>query len=437
MGLAAAIGPLVGGELTERFGWRAVFAANLPVIGVSFLLVLMSRGVYSKARPAADRPSFDWPGSALLACGLTLTIVALRMSGGAAWGLGGSGAALLVAFAFWERRASSPLIDFSLLKRGAFFGGGSIIALQNMAMYPLLFQLPVFFDRVRNLGARTMGQALLALTLAIPGGRAAGGKIRRAGAGARRLAARPGGLVVVCGFLVRARAARRHARHGADRCGHRHDIAYCASCVDEHGGTRSIWHGRRHAFDDAIHRRRGGHYGARRPAARSGQPRVPSTSVVRLSRRAGHRRGVVTAAAARPAQEDGGKPNRRINCRPRRRVPTAIASSARHSSPHVESEEQAHTYPRLRYFTCGVRRWTRTRIPPDFRWAHGEIHGDVQAAWSARSRRCGTTSRTASRTGRTFSLTPCFCLEPASGRLRKGETELAALAPISELAYVG
>ena len=43
MGLAAAIGPLVGGELTERFGWRAVFAGNLPVIAVSLALVLMSR----------------------------------------------------------------------------------------------------------------------------------------------------------------------------------------------------------------------------------------------------------------------------------------------------------------------------------------------------------------------------------------------------------
>lgn len=167
MGLAAAIGPLAGGELTQRFGWRAVFAANLPVIAVSLVLVLTSRGMYSKSRAAVDRPSFDWPGSALLALGLTLTIVTLRMSGSAVWWLGGIGAALLIVFPFWERRAASPVVDFSLLTRGPFFGGGSIIALQNMAMYPLLFQLPVFFDRVRHLGARTMGQALLALTVAM------------------------------------------------------------------------------------------------------------------------------------------------------------------------------------------------------------------------------------------------------------------------------
>ncbi|MQA29902.1 MAG: MFS transporter [Luteitalea sp.] len=196
MGLAAAVGPLVGGELTERFGWRAVFAANLPVIAVSLLLVLMSRGTYT--RPAADPPSFDWAGSALLASGLTLTIVSLQMSGAAVWWLGGSGAVLLIVFPFWERRAASPVVDFSLLERRAFFGGGSIIALQNMAMYPLLFQLPIFFDRVRHLGARAMGQALLALTMAMVLSSVAGGRLTELmGARAQTLV---GSLIALAGL---------------------------------------------------------------------------------------------------------------------------------------------------------------------------------------------------------------------------------------------
>jgi MFS family permease len=193
MGLAAAIGPLVSGELTQRFGWRAVFAANLPVVGISLLLVLMSRAAYTRA--ADEGPAFDWPGSALLAAGLTLTIVAVMSS---AWWLGGLGAVLLIVFPFWERRAASPVVDFSLLKRGAFFGGASIIALQNMAMYPLLFQLPVFFDRVRNLGARPMGQALLALTLAMMVSSVAGGRLtEHIGARLQTLA---GSLVALAGL---------------------------------------------------------------------------------------------------------------------------------------------------------------------------------------------------------------------------------------------
>jgi len=54
LGLAAAAGPLLGGELTARFGWRAVFAANLPVAALSLVLVLRSREMYS--RPAVERP---------------------------------------------------------------------------------------------------------------------------------------------------------------------------------------------------------------------------------------------------------------------------------------------------------------------------------------------------------------------------------------------
>lgn len=195
MGLAAAIGPLVGGELTERFGWRAVFAANLPVIGVSLLLVLTSRHMYRRAE--TDQQPLDLVGSALLAAGLTLTIVALRMPGGAAWWLGGIGAVLLIVFPIWERRAASPVVDLSLFTRGAFFGGGSIIALQNMAMYPLLFQLPVFFDRVRHLDARTMGQALLALTAAMILSSMAGGRLTELiGARAQALA---GSLIALAG----------------------------------------------------------------------------------------------------------------------------------------------------------------------------------------------------------------------------------------------
>ncbi len=177
LGMAAAIGPLLGGELTERFGWRAVFGANLPVVAVSLLLVMRSRGMFTKAQAAEKRQPFDWPGSVLLAGGLTLVIVALRLTGETAWWLGGGGAVLLAVFPFRERIAASPVVDFSLLRHGAFFGGGTIIALQNMAMYPLLFQMPVFFDKVRHTGARATGQALLALTLAMVVGSVVAGRL--------------------------------------------------------------------------------------------------------------------------------------------------------------------------------------------------------------------------------------------------------------------
>lgn len=196
MGLAAAVGPLAGGELTERIGWRAVFAANLPVVGLSTTLILSSRHMF--VRLPARAASFDWPGSALLAGGLTAGIVALQARGAVQWWLGGLGLLLLVIFPVWERRARSPIVDLSLLRRPTFVAGGTIVGLQNLAMYPLLFQLPVFFDRVRGLGARTMGQALLALTVAMMATSIAGGRlVERIGARAQAVA---GSLLALAGL---------------------------------------------------------------------------------------------------------------------------------------------------------------------------------------------------------------------------------------------
>jgi predicted MFS family arabinose efflux permease len=134
----------------------------------------------------------------LLSSGLTSIVVALGMSGPSAWWLAGIGAILLAVFPFRERRAASPVVDFSLFRRGAFFGGSSIIALQNLAMYPLLFQLPVFFDRARHLGPRTMGQSLLALTVAMVLSSVVGGRLaERIGARTQTLA---GSLAALAGL---------------------------------------------------------------------------------------------------------------------------------------------------------------------------------------------------------------------------------------------
>ena len=200
MGLAAAIGPLVGGELTERFGWRAVFAANLPVVAVALLLVMMSRRTFTRA--AGERPSFDWPGSALLASGLTLTIVALQMSGGAlAWWLGGLGVVLLAVFPFWERRAASPVVDFSLLTRGAFFGGASIIALAEHGDVPAALPAAGLLRSGAPPRRQADGPGAAGVDAGddgqLGGRRPAGGTDRRADADAGRLARCARGLVVV------------------------------------------------------------------------------------------------------------------------------------------------------------------------------------------------------------------------------------------------
>ena len=169
MGTAAGIGPLVGGELTALFGWRSVFIANIPVILLAYFLI--RRGTDSKAssrsRVAHPSPRFDIQGSVLLGFGLTLLVVAAQASGSTALGAALGTAGLLAVFVWWERRVAEPVLDLRLFLRPTFAAASAVIGLQNLAMYALLFQLPIFFEQVRNVEAGITGRTLIGMMIAM------------------------------------------------------------------------------------------------------------------------------------------------------------------------------------------------------------------------------------------------------------------------------
>lgn len=175
MGFAAALGPLVGGELTEAFGWRAIFAANVPVVLLS-LALMPTFGRDQRPAQVAPAARFDFLGSALLGLGLAAVVIALRLGERGLW-LAIVGGVMLAMFPLWEKRAASPVVDLRLFKSAAFTAGGAIIALQNLAMYALLFQVPIFFKQVRHVESREMGHSLLAMTLAMMIASILGGRI--------------------------------------------------------------------------------------------------------------------------------------------------------------------------------------------------------------------------------------------------------------------
>lgn len=169
MGVAAAIGPLVGGEIAGRLGWPALFAVNAPPVLVAALLG-RSRG----KEPRRAMPRFDVLGSALLGAGLVLAVVGLRSQRP---GMAIAGAVTIVLFFVWERRATNPVIDPSLFRTRAFAAGVSVVGLQNLAMYALLFELPIVLSRAFGAGAKTSGRTLLALTLAMVAGSMSSGRV--------------------------------------------------------------------------------------------------------------------------------------------------------------------------------------------------------------------------------------------------------------------
>ncbi len=169
MGLAAAVGPLLGGELVARLGWPSLFMVNAPPVLVAALL---ARSRVSE--PRRPMPRFDLLGSTLLGVGLALAVIGLRSR---AWALAAGGASVLALFFAWERRATNPVIDPSLFQTRAFATGVAVIGLQNLAMYALLFEIPIVLTRAFGADAKVAGRTLVALTLAMVAGSMGSGRV--------------------------------------------------------------------------------------------------------------------------------------------------------------------------------------------------------------------------------------------------------------------
>ncbi|WP_328303030.1 MFS transporter [Actinomycetospora sp. NBC_00405] len=162
MSLAAGVGPLVGGELVRVLGWTSIFAVNLPVIGLSALLAGGNR------RPAKsqNRSCFDLVGAVLLTTTLSALVMGLEVDGVIASVLLGACACLLALFVWWERRAEDPVVAFTLFRSLPFTAGSLLVALQNLVVYTLLFELPQVLNALLAVGAATVGRLLVAMTAA-------------------------------------------------------------------------------------------------------------------------------------------------------------------------------------------------------------------------------------------------------------------------------
>ena len=163
MGLAAAVGPVVGGALVDAWSWEAVFLVNLPVLAVA---VLVARPA-TRGTAVAPAAPFDWTGSVLLTGALVLVVVGAQGERPSSLGVLLVGLGVLVLFGWWERRAHDPVVDVALFRSVPFAAGSSLVGLQNLVMYALLFELPLVLTRLFAVTAAETGQLLTFLTVAM------------------------------------------------------------------------------------------------------------------------------------------------------------------------------------------------------------------------------------------------------------------------------
>lgn len=162
MGAAAAAGPVLGGFLTTRYGWHSVFIVNVPVVLLSFLLEPPRANTRPRPRMAVEnarKPRFDFLGSTLLGIAVLLLVGAVERG---PWFIVAAIIAI-TAFVIRELRAADPVLDVRLFAHTSFAAGSAIVALQNLAMYSLLFLLPFFLARAGGAPSAT-GRMLLLFT---------------------------------------------------------------------------------------------------------------------------------------------------------------------------------------------------------------------------------------------------------------------------------
>src|SRR5215213_8529431 len=167
--LALAIGPLVGGLLTEHLDWSWIFFVNVPVgavaIAASYLLITESKD--------ETHESLDLPGLATSALGLFALTYGLIEANGYGWtspriiGSFVIAAVSLVAFVQLERRQRAPMLDLSLFRSGTYAGANVAMLLVALAMFGVFFFVSLYMQNILGYSAVQAGAAFLPMTLMV------------------------------------------------------------------------------------------------------------------------------------------------------------------------------------------------------------------------------------------------------------------------------
>jgi EmrB/QacA subfamily drug resistance transporter len=158
--IAPALGPVLGGWLTDNYSWRWIFYINLPIglLGLIFTLAFVpdDAGTQTVGK-------FDIPGFLLGGIGLATLLVGVERGPSHGWGdpstLGLILPALVILaiFVIVELRIKEPLLDLRLLKERYFRSGNITLFIATGTFMGVLFLFPLFLQQIRGLDATGSG----------------------------------------------------------------------------------------------------------------------------------------------------------------------------------------------------------------------------------------------------------------------------------------
>jgi EmrB/QacA subfamily drug resistance transporter len=204
-GVSMALGPIVGGALTESFGWRSIFWINVPIGALAFVLTAR---LVPESRAAIVR-RFDGPGQALVVIGLGALTSGIIEGPRAGWssplivGAFVTAAAAAVGLVVAESQRREPLVDLRFFRSATFASATLLAILSFSAFSAFLFLNSLYLQEVRHLSALHAGLCTLPLALAVIAFAPVSGRL--AGCGRARLALLTAGVSLTIGALALTR----------------------------------------------------------------------------------------------------------------------------------------------------------------------------------------------------------------------------------------
>ncbi|HUJ56763.1 MAG TPA: MFS transporter [Gaiellaceae bacterium] len=168
--LALAIGPLVGGLITENLNWNWIFFVNVPV---GALGVVASQIFIRESRDMSHEQRLDLPGLVTSGTGLLALSYALIEGNDRGWtsgeilGFFAAAAVLLVGFVLLEHRQRLPMLDLSLFRIGAFAGANVVAMMVSLAMFGVFFFVSLYIQNILGYSATQAGAMFLPMTVLI------------------------------------------------------------------------------------------------------------------------------------------------------------------------------------------------------------------------------------------------------------------------------
>lgn len=166
LGFGLAIGPVLGGVITNLWSWHWIFFINIPIILISFIVCFGTVG----ASKIQERQAVDWWGMIFTTLFLVSLVYAITQGSEVGWGsliIVGSFCVSIISFIILliiETKVSFPLLPFKKFANIGFIQGAIVNIVAVSFAWPVLFLSPLYLQNVLNLTVQNTGLVLLAMT---------------------------------------------------------------------------------------------------------------------------------------------------------------------------------------------------------------------------------------------------------------------------------